>query len=99
MTKQIPESRIAINPVVIDDSKRGLPPENNIPQDMDSLLAWLKDRALEAHHKEGVCFSVGLKSAGYQRGGEHRAYNRVIEKIENSRVSQRPHVPRGWDYV
>lgn len=27
MTKQIPESEIALNPVVIDDSKRGLPPK------------------------------------------------------------------------
>ena len=66
---------------------------------MDALLAWLKEQALEAHHREGVCFSLGTTNAGYMHGGELRAYNRVIAKIENSRVNQKPHVPAGWDKV
>lgn len=41
--KHIPESRIALNPVVIDDSKRGNPPGWNeiepIPDD-DPLKRW-----------------------------------------------------------
>lgn len=92
MTKQIPESKIVINPVVIDDSKRGLPPENNVPTDMDALLAWLKKEALTAHNANVRFKNVHLLA-------EEKAYNRVIAKIENSRVNQRSHVPWGWDYV
>jgi hypothetical protein len=42
MTKQIPESRIAINPVVIDDSKRGNPPgwQEVEPEEEDPLKKW-----------------------------------------------------------
>lgn len=79
-------------------------PQNNIPPDMDALLAWLKERALEAHNKTCTiclcrqrCTVLGFETCSDSK--EERIYNRVIAKIENSRVNQRPHVPLGWDEV
>lgn len=71
-------------------------PQNNIPPDMDALLAWLKGQALKEHN-------LAVKHHGFTKGLEHEAAekfaNRVIAKIENSRVNQKAHVPQGWDEV
>lgn len=76
-----------------------MPPQNNIPPDMDALIAWLKEQALEAHNKayDSYCESDHYSSKYYL--AEQNAFNRVIAKIENSRANQRPHVPQGWDEV
>lgn len=81
-------------------------PQNTAPTDMDALLAWLKEQALEASkHKFGegcgntcgYCITCGVDQippcevACAMTGVENFA-NRVIAKIENSRVNQRIHI-------
>lgn len=59
------------------------------PQDTHSLLSWLIDQELKAHNNAAKHhgFTKGLEYAA-----EEKAYKRVIDKIRNGRVGQRPHV-------
>ena len=60
--------------------------------DIHSLESWLREKALEAHNKRAKFELKGLFfDAAYEHGKE-RAYNLAIAKIQNMRVSQRPHV-------
>jgi len=63
---------------------------------MDALLAWLKEQAMEAHNRSESAVSPEYMIGQY---AQEKAYTRVIAKIENSRVCQRPHVPKGWDEI
>ena len=57
--------------------------------DIPALESWLRDEALEAHNN-------AAKHHGFTKGLEYEAeektLNKVIEKIQSGRVSQRPHV-------
>lgn len=63
--------------------------------DMYSLLQTLIQWELEAHLNAAkhATFTKGLEFAA-----EERAYHRVIEKIQNGRINQRPHMSR-WNPV
>lgn len=81
--------------------------------DMDALLAWLKEQALEAHllfhcrpctPKKCEFFDECYVNPSLGEGmcAQEVIFlysKRVIAKIENSRINQRPHVPQGWDEV
>lgn len=57
--------------------------------DIYSLLAWCIDQQLKAHLNAAKHhgFTKGLEYAA-----EERMWARIIDKIQNGRVSQRPHV-------
>lgn len=71
--------------------------------DIHSLLAWAIDKELEAHNKshncrdtchniecdqdDGFCIS---SSCNYT--GREQAFHEMVEKIQNMRSNQRPHV-------
>lgn len=79
--RHIPESHIAINPVVIDDSKRGYTPTPR-PLDEHSLIT----RLMEWEMKEHI---AAKKHRGFTKGLEHasmeKAYSRVIRLIQEGR--------------
>ncbi len=109
--RQIPESRIALNPVVVDDSKRGEP--TRCPLDEHALVERLKEWELEAHNKRwkdkckdceyNLACTVDSTSKTDVCGktGERVILKRVIDLIQNGRVRQqhRQLVPRGWSEV
>lgn len=84
LPRTIPEARIAINPIVIDDSKRQSK-SHRAPIDEYSLLSRLTSWELEEHLS-------AHKHQGFTKGLEHmaaeKAYRRVIELIQNGRVRQ-----------
>ena len=59
--------------------------------DIPALESWLRDKALKAHNN-------AAKHHGFTKGLEYeeeeKTLNKVIEKIQSMRVSQRPHVQR-----
>ena len=59
------------------------------PDDIPALESWLRDKSLKAHNN-------AAKHHGFTKGleyeAEEKAMNKVIEKIQSMRVSQRPHV-------
>lgn len=79
--RHIPESRIALNPVVIDDSKREAANRKD-PLDEHALIARLIEWEIKAH-------LGAVKHSGYTKGLEHaaeeRAYGRVIRLIQEGR--------------
>jgi hypothetical protein len=78
--RHIPESRIALNPVVIDDSKREVPHPK--PLDEHALLTRLMEWEMKEHiaAKKHHGFTKGLEHAA-----EEKAYGRVIRLIQEGR--------------
>jgi len=95
--RTITESKIAINPVIINDTHRQSR-EHRCPIDEHALVERLKEWALEAHNKAENS-KDGTETYGYAR--ESLAYRRVIDLIQNGRVRQqhRTLVPAGWSEV
>lgn len=99
--RTIPESKIVINPVIINDTHRQSR-EHRCPLDEHALVERLKEWELDAHNSE--TFSRNGESTEYDDGifkGEEKAYRRVIDLIQNGRVRQqhRMLVPMGWSEV
>jgi len=82
--RTIPESKIAINPVIINDTHRQSK-EHRCPIDEYALLSRLTELELKEH-------IAAAKHHGFTKGIEHesaeKAYHRVIELIQNGRVRQ-----------
>lgn len=98
--RTIPKSRIALNPIVIDDSKRQST-EHHCPLDEHALVERLKEWELEAHNRcEKANYANQIISFGLA-AKERDAYRRAIDLIENGRVRQqhRALVPAGWSEV
>jgi hypothetical protein len=95
--KQIPESNIAISPVIINDTHRQSR-EHRCPIDEHALVERLKEWELREH-------IAAAKHHGFTKGREHEAkveaFHRVIDLIQNGRVRQqhRMLVPEGWSEV
>lgn len=69
--------------------------------DIYSLLQWAKEKALSEHNAKcescrvyKLCGDTTAGEGGLCVGAEF-AFHEMVEKIQNMRVSQRPHVVEG----
>jgi hypothetical protein len=90
--RSIPASKIAINPIIINDTHRQSR-EHRCPLDEHALVERLKEWELEAHlHDCDKCIhdseEMHYMTCPCECMGEEKAYRRVIDLIQNGRVRQ-----------